>query len=271
MNEAECFINHNLPAEREANYAIDICVKYVKWRDNCNILDVGCGTGNVTHDILLPLLPKSTNSVIGIDKKTSSIDYANNHYSIEGKLTFQAVNIIDDHHFFENHVEHFDHIVSFSCLHFVREQETALSNIYKMLKPGGNFSFSCVVNANVFILLEHIAKIEKWNPFVAQYVKYMSPYQFTPNPKEVLQKMLTMVGFRVVNLTIEPRPMNLPLSYFPGYFISHMPVEIPTDLHIDFELCTLDVIRQLKFNHFDDNDVEYCNNDYDTIVGHVTK
>ncbi|KAK5643448.1 hypothetical protein RI129_007293 [Pyrocoelia pectoralis] len=128
MDKAETFIKHNSPAEREAKYAIDKLAQLIPWKDNCNILDIGCGTGNVTHYILLPVFPKSTKNVIGVDNNKSTIEYANKNYGLENKLTFQQVDVVSDSTFFENYEKTFDHIFSFSCLHFVREQETALNN-----------------------------------------------------------------------------------------------------------------------------------------------
>ncbi|KAK5643447.1 hypothetical protein RI129_007292 [Pyrocoelia pectoralis] len=113
--------------------------------------------------------------------------------------------------------------------------------------------------------------MEKWHPYLGHYEQYISPYQFARNPKEELKKILTKVRFQAMNLTIEPRPLKLPLSYCPGHFVSHVIMEIPTDLRIEFGLSCLDAIRELNFNSFDENNEEQFDYYFDTLVGHVTK
>ncbi|XP_031331761.1 juvenile hormone acid O-methyltransferase-like isoform X2 [Photinus pyralis] len=214
MNRAECFINHNHPAEREAKSAVRKLLPFVQWKKDCKVLDVGCGTGNVTHDVLQPELPVATREVIGIDRDRTVVEYANLNYGGR-KLRFEQVDIVHDRKFVDAHLNYFDHIFSFSCLHFVREQGTALKHIREMLRPGGDFSFSCVTSNNFFKVVAHMAQSETWRPHIAHYENFISPYQFSQNPMGELVDFLIRAGFRVTSLAIEPREAELPLSYCP--------------------------------------------------------
>uniref|UniRef100_A0A1Y1LF13 Methyltransferase type 12 domain-containing protein n=1 Tax=Photinus pyralis TaxID=7054 RepID=A0A1Y1LF13_PHOPY len=270
MNRAECFIKYNLPAEREAKSAVEKLLTFVKWKKHCKVLDVGCATGNVTHDVLRPKLPVTTSKVIGIDRDRTVVEYANAKYG-GGKLRFQHVDIVHDRNFVDSHLNYFDHVVSFSCLHFVREQETALKHIHKMLRPGGDFSFSCVTSSNFFKVIAHMALTDKWRPHIADYENFISPYQFSQNPLGELEDLLVKAGFRVTNLTIEPRGAKLSLSYWPGHFISHIPMEIPADLRQEFGLSILKTIRELNLCGFDEDHVEYFDCYFDSVFSHVIK
>ncbi|XP_031330624.1 juvenile hormone acid O-methyltransferase-like [Photinus pyralis] len=237
---------------------------------DCQVLDVGCGTGNVTHDVLQPVLPVATREVIGIDRDRTVVEYASGNYGGR-KLRFEQVDIVHDRKFVDAHLNYFDHIFSFSCLHFVREHTTALKHIREMLRPGGDFSFSCVTSNNFFKVVADMAQTEKWRPHIAHYENFMSPYQFSQNPMGHLADLLTGAGFRVTRLTIEPRETKVPLSYCPGMFISHLPMEIPTDLHHEFGLSVLKTIRELNLSCSaeDNKELFYCY--FDAVFGHVTR
>lgn len=270
MNRAECFIKNNRPAEREAKSAVEKLLSFVQWKKHCKVLDVGCGTGNVTHDVLQPELPVATREVIGIDRDRTVVEYANANYG-GGKLRFEHVDIVHDRNFVDAHLNYFDHIFSFSCLHFVREQETALKHIRKMLSSGGDFSFSCVTSCMFFKVVAHMALTEKWHPHIAHYESFIAPYQFSQNPISELEDLLIGAGFRVTSLTIEPRGTKLPLSHCPAHFISHLPMEIPADLHHEFGLSLLETIRELKLSRLSEDNVEYFQYYFDGVFGHVIR
>ncbi|KAB0791015.1 hypothetical protein PPYR_02815 [Photinus pyralis] len=271
MNNVVRYINHSSPAQREARYIIGRFAELVQWKNNCRALDVGCGPGNVTHDVLLPILPKSAELVVGIDKLQSAIEHANKTYGGIPKLIFRQVNMVSDTNFTETHEGYFDHAFSFSCLHFIKEQEVALGKVWKMLKPGGDFSFTSVVRNRLFVIISRLAEKEKWRPYIGDYDKYMSPYQYVTDPEEVLREILQKVGFEVSYLKMEAREMRFPLAYFAGHIISHVQTSIPSDLQEEFGRSALDVIREINLSYLDDNGEEMCNYDFYNIFGHVKR
>ncbi|XP_031331029.1 juvenile hormone acid O-methyltransferase-like isoform X2 [Photinus pyralis] len=140
-----------------------------------------------------------------------------------GKLRFENVDIVHGKNFVDAHLKYFDHIFSFSCLHFVREQGTALQHIREMLRPGGDFSFFCVNSNSFFKVVAHLAQSESWRLHIAHYENFMSPYQFSQNPMDELEDLLIKTGFQIRSLTIEPRGVEMPLSYCPGFLQSERP------------------------------------------------
>ncbi|KAB0796943.1 hypothetical protein PPYR_11004 [Photinus pyralis] len=93
MNKAETFVTVSLPAQRDVRYAIEKIKQTVTWRDHCNVLDISCGTGNVPHDVLLPILPESTTAIIGVDMSTCVLQYANEKYG--KKIIFKQMDIVN--------------------------------------------------------------------------------------------------------------------------------------------------------------------------------
>ncbi|XP_031348452.1 juvenile hormone acid O-methyltransferase-like, partial [Photinus pyralis] len=164
MYRAELFQKSSVIAQRDAQEVMDRVREMVKWKENCNVLDIGCGTGNVTHDFLLPILPKSTKVVIGVDKFAGTVEYARQHYG--RRIVFEQMDIVYDT---ITNGEYYDHIFSFYCLPFIKEQDIALKNIYKLLKPGGDFIFTCTVQCNLFEVGNAMSRIEKWKPYLVDY------------------------------------------------------------------------------------------------------
>ena len=95
------------------------------------ILDIGCGDGKISA-LLAKKVPFG--SVVGIDPSLSMLSKA---YSIKiNNLSFDKQSA---EHFSLD--QKFDHIVSFYALHWVKDQKTALKNIYNHLKPKGTAHF----------------------------------------------------------------------------------------------------------------------------------
>ncbi|MGI8770554.1 MAG: class I SAM-dependent methyltransferase [Acidobacteriaceae bacterium] len=95
------------------------------------ILDVGCGNGKITAEIATRV-PQG--SVLGVDASAAMVAFAANHAdsTLHANLQFA---VADARHLPFQH--EFDLIVSFNALHWIAEQDEALSSIHSALKPGG--------------------------------------------------------------------------------------------------------------------------------------
>lgn len=94
-----------------------------------NILDVGCGTGRTTNYCASQL---TTGHVHGTDFSQDMIDFAKETYKNIDHISFEYLNVLD-----LNIDSEFDIVYSFFCLHWIAEQEHAIKNIVRSLKPGG--------------------------------------------------------------------------------------------------------------------------------------
>lgn len=100
------------------------------------MVDIGCGTGNITDELAARL---SYGQVIGVDLNDSMVEFAATHYQRTG-VEYVVADICQDWatlsaklNLTENRV---DLIVSFYCLHWVSDLDQAMKNIAKLLKPG---------------------------------------------------------------------------------------------------------------------------------------
>lgn len=239
--------------------------KLITWKTNCTILDVGCGPGNVTHDFLLPTLPEQA-SIVAIDKSADAIRYANEYYG-RSPIVFLQMDIVSPASQFR---EYFDHTVSFYCLHFIGEQQTALKNIYQMLKPGGDFFFTCVVQCDLFQVISNIFDDPKWKPYTSDNKKYMSPYQHSQYPIGDLERMLREVGFDVSFIIGEPREYDYLMRSVRDVLLSVHSMNIPKHLEGEFQVVTRRVIREIGCSRIIDGEEVY-HTKFQVLFGHARR
>lgn len=101
---------------------------------NALLLDVGCGDGNITTQLLPSLVPNGY--VIGIDSSESMIYQANKAIK-NSCLIHLECNSIEKY----DTQDCFDIVTSFSTLHWVKNIEQALANIYNALRTNGKGYF----------------------------------------------------------------------------------------------------------------------------------
>ena len=95
------------------------------------ILDVGCGDGKITAQIASRA---SKGSVVGVDPSRDMISFARSHFG-PATLPNLRFEVADARRLpFKNE---FDLVVSFNALHWIPEQQTALSSIRSALVSGG--------------------------------------------------------------------------------------------------------------------------------------
>ncbi len=100
------------------------------------ILDVGCGTGQLTGEIA-----DAGAEVVGIDLSAKMIAAAKQNFP---KIRFEVADIAAT-----NFDEEFDAVFSNAALHWVRDQEGAIKAMARALKPGGRFVFEMGGRGNI--------------------------------------------------------------------------------------------------------------------------
>lgn len=108
-----------------SKYGQDV-IKLLDPKEGENILDVGCGTGDLAE-----LISKKGANVLGIDSSEDMIYKAKEKYPHIEFLIASA----SDFRF----ARKFDAVFSNATLHWVLEKEKAIDCIYKCLKPKGRF------------------------------------------------------------------------------------------------------------------------------------
>ncbi|XP_029169084.1 juvenile hormone acid O-methyltransferase-like [Nylanderia fulva] len=159
-------------------------------------MDVGCGPGDVTKNILLAALnPKAT--MIGTDIMTNMIGYANKMYGDEERLKFEVLDI-QRKNLPEKYISKFDHIFSFHTLHWCHNIRQAYENIYRMLQPGKSMLISTVTHCpGLFEAVEIMAQDARFSPYMENKQKYVGSLHYSTRPHEELKEILEDIGFQV--------------------------------------------------------------------------
>lgn len=122
MNQAYLYAKANGVQKSDATYVLENYFRLVRWKKDGeeSILDIGCGTGDVTMDILQPLLPKNYGKLVGADVSENMVDFANSHYK-QKKVSFITMDVATKELPVDME-EEFHHIFSFYCLHWIQDQ-----------------------------------------------------------------------------------------------------------------------------------------------------
>lgn len=129
------------------------------------ILDLGCGDGALTAQ-LAALAPQG--SVVGIDASHGMIEAAKSSYQAEN-LSFEVRDINGLN--FENE---FDIVFSNATLHWIKNHEALLENVFRALKGGGilKFNFAGDGNcANFFCVVKEAINLP-------QFAHYFSDFEW---------------------------------------------------------------------------------------------
>ena len=143
------------------------------------LLDIGCGDGRITA-----LLAEKCH-VIGIDPSDSMLEKSTKAFP---NLTFIKGRAEDF-----TLEERFDHITSFCAMHWVKNQTTALKNIYHHLKPGGKVYFILATSKEG---LPFYAALQKTiASYADDFVDFENPLQTFDC--ETYRKLMVAAGFHI--------------------------------------------------------------------------
>ncbi|KAE9531301.1 hypothetical protein AGLY_010507 [Aphis glycines] len=175
--------------------AEDTSKKYMKsmvWKSNEIVLDIGCGPGDITSDILYPLLKNKINQLVAVDKSIEMVEYAKKTYECS-KKNFKVLDIenANDCSFYSNK---FTKIFSFFCLHWVHNKVDSLRNMNLMLKSDGEVLLNYLF-INPIVELYKLMDAE-WN----KYIKDVKQTSHVLYSQDELREIIIKAGFRIINL-----------------------------------------------------------------------
>jgi 2-isopropylmalate synthase len=150
------------------------------------ILDLGCGEGTLALEI-----ENCGAKVTCVDLSEDMVNKSN----AKG-LNAKVMNVTD-----MPFKEVFDAIFSNAMLHWVKEHELAVANIYRALKKGGRFVAEFGGEGNVHYIIEAMREVFNRHP---EYGKF-DDFWFFPSTEEY-QNMLEKQGFEVTYIERIPRP-----------------------------------------------------------------
>ncbi|XP_011868290.1 PREDICTED: uncharacterized methyltransferase C70.08c-like [Vollenhovia emeryi] len=158
-------------------------------------MDIGCGPGDITKDLLLPLLGPNV-EIIGTDISESMIEYANKTFGDRKRLQFEVLDAATEN-LPKKYISEFDHIFSFHALHWCNDIRQAFKNIYQMLRPKGTILFYISAFNDMFDVLKMMAQDIRFAQYIPDAMRNVAPYHKSNNPRKELKESLESVGFTV--------------------------------------------------------------------------
>lgn len=153
-------------------------VEWLEPKEGEKILDLGCGTGELTAQIAA-----SGAQVTGIDSSVSMIAKAKQHFPDIRFVVADATSFTLP--------EKFDAVFSNAALHWIRQKEKVLDRIHQHLVPGGRLVLEMGGKGNVDDIMGALEKAMKnhgytfkpfwYFPSVGEYTSLLEEYDFRVN------------------------------------------------------------------------------------------
>jgi trans-aconitate 2-methyltransferase len=145
------------------------------------ILDVGCGDGTISSEIARRV-PRG--SVLGVDASQAMIAFASRTFpaTTQPNLAFRVADAAR-----LPFGDEFDRVVSFNCLHWVRDQAAVLRGIRAALRASGSAHLRLVSRGARTSLEDVIEDTRQAAPWAAYFSDYHPPYlHLTPDAYRAL-------------------------------------------------------------------------------------
>jgi trans-aconitate methyltransferase len=172
------------------------------------ILDIGCGTGRLTAELVGAL---GEGTVVAVDRSEAMIREA----------AAQAVEPPRPHRLGDNRpaaracfvradaaalpfVDAFDAVLSTATFHWILDHNQLFASIYRALAPGGRLVAQCGGGANLGRLLERAGVLVSSSTLAHHFDDWRGPWEFADVPTTI--ERLDRAGFTAIDVYLEPAP-----------------------------------------------------------------
>lgn len=163
-----------------------------------HILDLGCGDGQLTAR-----LAQSGAQTQGVDASAQMVAAARARGVVADQASAETLPYAD---------ASFDAVFSNAALHWVRDQNAMLREVYRVLRPGGRFVAEMGGHGNIAAIRVALAAVLQQHGFGNR----QSDTNYYPTP-EAYTRRLTTAGFTVEKIALIPRPTPLESGGMTGW------------------------------------------------------
>jgi SAM-dependent methyltransferase len=162
------------------------------------ILDLGCGDGQLTKRIAA-----TGASVLGVDASPQMVAAARSRGITADEASAESLPYSDGS---------FDAVFSNAALHWVRDQDAMMTEVHRVLKPGGRFVAEMGGHGNVAAILVALTAVLARHG----HADLEEGINYYPTPGAYTRR-LESHGFRVQQIALIPRPTPLAESGMKGW------------------------------------------------------
>ncbi|XP_077994320.1 juvenile hormone acid O-methyltransferase-like [Glandiceps talaboti] len=195
------------------------------WKNDEKILDIGCGTGELTK---LIASRDDVRSVVGIDISQAAINIATRDNSVTNKSRYIVADAAKLTETCEELENSFTKVLALATIHWIEDKEKVFKNIYWSLKPSGGFIASIMINhpEDTYVAVYHgCSQLPRWKKYLKDFKCNIFPFNGT---LEDLNQMVTRIGFKIHKSFNESVPLKL------DSIEKHKGVLKPTLGHLDY-------------------------------------
>jgi trans-aconitate 2-methyltransferase len=200
----------NRPREWDATVYHAVATPHQAWgaeildrltlRGDETVLDLGCGTGRVSAQLLERLGPDG--HVVGVDGSAAMVAEATRLLGGE-RATFQHQDLLELHV-----AEPADAAVSSATFHWIADHDRLFARVRAALKDGAPFAAQCGGRGNVASVAAVVEDVAMREPFAAAFAGWPSPWNFA-GPEETTER-LQRAGFAVERVWLNASPQRPP-------------------------------------------------------------
>ncbi len=197
------------------------------------ILDLGCGTGRITQEILASM---DGGCVTGVDLSGAMLAVAR---ASRPEGLSRHVRYVQASGAALPFSGTFDAVFSAATLHWIHDHDAVFAGVHEALKPGGRFVAQCGGAGNLQRLLEHAAPLMESRTYRRYFDDWHDPWYFAD--PETTAVRLRAAGFIAVDAWLEEAPVDLATADAYNEFVScvcirHHLERLPLDLREPFAI-----------------------------------
>ncbi|KAK1116776.1 hypothetical protein K0M31_018058 [Melipona bicolor] len=245
MHMVEEYINASRSQHRDASEIIEEFKKQIsEMKGKC--IDIGCGPGDVSNNLILPRLSPEA-ELVGADISTAMIDHAKQKYQNEKRMSFLQLDI-ETPIFPDEELERYSNVLSFYCLHWCQNPRIAFENIYNLLKPEGSALVMFLAWNNGFDAYIKLSEDPRFKSYMTDASRFV-PYFHRCNSQASLRDMLKDVGFEILHCSRREKSFVYQnMEIFKRHMIAVNPFisRMPDHLREEFEDVMLRELVSLK-------------------------
>ncbi|XP_077979494.1 juvenile hormone acid O-methyltransferase-like [Glandiceps talaboti] len=205
-----------------------------EWKEDDIVLDLGCGTGELTRMIAAK---ENVKAVKGVDVSVEAINIARQNNSLPSKVQYivsDATKLTETCSEFGNY---FTKVFSNAVLHWIEDKEKTLRTVQWSLKPKGSFVCLFTMGGNQItrtIVSDHCKNHPKWKQYLQNFRDNTYPFSGTLDDANDTMKRC---GFKLDKSYVTIHRVQFDTREKHKAFIKPLLGQldyIPTDLHEEF-------------------------------------
>ncbi|GFU55930.1 juvenile hormone acid O-methyltransferase [Nephila pilipes] len=238
--EPESYSSQHIPLKSVRHFVLEM-LPQLGWNQSSKediVLDVGCGPGGTTYQLVLPLFP-GVKKIFAVDLVPVAIEFAKKHNSHQ--LIEYSVANFEDWSNLKQWEGQITRLVSVYCINWLKDQRNAFQNVFKLLKKGGEAGICFPIESAFYDAILKVQNDPKWSCYLKDVENLIPESHHKKYDSSFYKKMLEAIGFEIIYsrnevITDVISSDKKYRDFFTSVFvlIPHVPSDLKEELKHDF-------------------------------------